>query len=197
MKLVSIKSIEKKHYFGKVCDLTVADNHSYNIEGIIVHNSLCTTRIKTGFGVPNVSSLIAAQEAVSIPIIADGGIRTSGDIAKALAMGANSVMLGSLLAGTEETPGKIIETSGGQLAKRYRGAASLETKSTHGQSERNVEGESTVVPFKGGVRFVVDGLLDGVRSALSYAGVEDINDFEPDFTIVTGAGLTEATPHLL
>jgi IMP dehydrogenase len=159
--------------------------------------SLCTTRVKTGFGVPNVSSLSDCASATSLPIIACGGIRNSGDIAKALAVGANSVILGSLIAGTKEAPGQIIEKSGGALYKRYRGAASLETKSIHGQAVRNVEGESTVVPFKGGVKFVVEGLLDGVRSALSYAGANTLSEFSPEAVIVTNAGVREAQPHLL
>lgn len=161
--------------------------------------SLCTTRLKTGFGVPNVTSLINAEGMadIDIPIIACGGIRNSGDIAKALAVGANSVILGSLLAGTKEAPGSIIEKSNGALYKRYRGAASLETKSVHGQAQRNVEGESTVVPFKGGVKFVVEGLLDGVRSALSYAGANNLTEYSPEFVVVTNAGIAEARPHLL
>jgi IMP dehydrogenase len=159
--------------------------------------SLCTTRIKTGFGVPNVTSLQDVADVANVPVIACGGIRSSGDIAKALAVGADSVILGSLLAGTKEAPGAIIEKNGGALYKRYRGAASLETKSIHGQEQRNVEGESTVIPFKGGVKFVVESLLDGVRSALSYAGANNIPEFVPDYVVVTNAGIAEARPHLL
>ena len=158
--------------------------------------SLCTTRIKTGFGVPNVTSLIDVATYANVPVIACGGIRNSGDIAKALAVGADAVILGSLLAGTKEAPGAIVEKSNG-LYKRYRGAASLETKSIHGQSTRNVEGESTIVPFKGGAKFIVEGLLDGVRSALSYAGAHNIQEFNPEYVIVTNAGVAEAKPHLL
>jgi IMP dehydrogenase len=158
--------------------------------------SLCTTRMKTGFGVPNVTSLEQCANAVSVPVIACGGIRNSGDIAKALAVGASSVILGSLLAGTKETPGSIIEKLDG-LYKRYRGAASLETKTVHGQATRNVEGESTVVPFKGSVKFVVEGLLDGLRSALSYAGADCLSKFTPNYVQVTNAGMNEARPHLL
>jgi IMP dehydrogenase len=196
MKLVNITSIEKKHYVGKVYDLTVADNHSYNINGIVVHNSLCTTRINTGFGVPNVTSITDAVVHSTLPVIACGGLRTSGDIAKALALGASSVILGSMLAGTKEAPGALIERPDG-LFKRYRGAASLETKVTHGQSTRNVEGESTIVPFKGSVRFIVEGIVDGLRSALSYAGASSIDQFHPEYVVVTNAGIAEAKPHLL
>ena len=158
--------------------------------------SLCTTRVKTGFGVPNVTALEEVLQIVSIPVMADGGIRSSGDIAKALAIGARSVMLGSLLAGTDESPGKIIETSNG-LYKRYRGSASLETKITHNQQTRNVEGESTLIPYKGGVKFIINGLLDGIKSALSYAGARNLIEFLPRYEVVTNAGVREANPHLL
>jgi IMP dehydrogenase len=158
--------------------------------------SLCTTRVKTGFGVPNVTSLIDVSSVAKVPVIACGGIRNSGDIAKALAVGANTVILGSLIAGTKEAPGAMIEKANG-LYKRYRGAASLETKSIHGQATRNVEGESTIVPFKGKVKFVVDGLLDGLRSALSYAGAESLQEYFPEYVVVTNAGMAEARPHLL
>lgn len=158
--------------------------------------SLCTTRVKTGFGIPNVTSLQQVLEVSTVPVMADGGIRSSGDIAKALAIGASNVMLGSLLAGTDEAPGQIIEKANG-LYKRYRGAASLETKLTHNQQARNVEGESTVVPYKGGVKFIVNGILDGVKSALSYAGANNLKEFKPDYVEVTNAGMIEAKPHLI
>jgi len=128
--------------------------------------------------------------------MADGGIRSSGDIAKALALGSSTVMIGSLIAGTEESPGSIIEKPNG-LFKRYRGAASLETKMTHGQETRNVEGESTVIPYKGGVKYIVEGLLDGVKSSLSYAGAGELKQFFPEYVRVTNAGQTEAKPHLI
>jgi len=158
--------------------------------------SLCTTRIKTGFGVPNVTCIEEISKVAEVPIMADGGIRSSGDIAKALAVGADNVMLGSLLAGTVESPGQMIE-KGNALYKRYRGSASLETKTKHGQAQRNVEGESTIIPFKGGAKYIIKGLTDGVRSALSYAGAKCLSDFFPDYVKVTNAGQNEAKPHLL
>lgn len=196
MKLKRINKIEKKSYSGKVYDLAVDGNFTYNINGTIVHNSLCSTRIKTGFGVPNVTALEDIVKVAKVPVMADGGVRGSNDIAKALAIGANSVMLGSLLAGTEESPGDIIE-KGNSLYKRYRGSASLETKMAHGQENRNVEGESTLIPYKGGVKFVINGLIDGIKSALSYAGANSLSEFNPDYVIVTNAGLIEGKPHLL
>lgn len=158
--------------------------------------SLCTTRIKTGFGVPNVSCIESIQTVAEVPVMADGGIRSSGDIAKALAVGADNVMIGSLIAGTDEAPGLIIEKHNG-LYKRYRGSASLETKTVHGQAQRNVEGESTIIPYKGGVKFIINGLIDGVRSALSYAGAGNLIEYCPDYVQVTNSGINEAKPHLL
>ena len=158
--------------------------------------SLCTTRVKTGFGVPNVSCIEDITSVAKTPVMADGGIRSSGDISKALAIGASSVMLGSLIAGTDEAPGQIVETQKG-LYKRYRGSASLETKVTHGQQTRNVEGESTTIPYKGGVKFIVNGLIDGVKSALSYGGAKSLEDFNPPYVQVTNSGINEAKPHLL
>jgi len=158
--------------------------------------SLCTTRIKTGFGVPNVSCLEEIIKVAKTPVMADGGIRTSGDISKALSLGSSSVMLGSILAGTEEAPGKIMETTKG-LYKRYRGSASLETKVANGQQVRNIEGESTIIPYKGGVKFILNGLIDGIKSSLSYAGVENLTNFRPPYVVVTTSGITEAKPHLL
>jgi len=163
--------------------------------------SLCTTRVQTGHGVPNITSIIEVCKKANlfdVPVMADGGIRSSGDIAKALSAGADCVMLGSLLAGTQETPGEVIE-KGNHLYKRYRGSASLETKVTHGQEERNVEGESTVIPFKGGVKYVIHRLNDGIRSALSYSGSHNISEYQrkSEMVLVTNAGLTEGKPHRL
>jgi IMP dehydrogenase len=170
----------------------------------IGNGSLCTTRIETGMGIPSITSIEDCVRASveygndSVTIIADGGIRTAGDISKAISVGADSVMLGSLLAGTVETPGSIVE-KGNQLYKRYRGSASLETKTVHGLESRNVEGESTIVPFKGGVKFIIMKLQDGLRSSLSYSGVDNITHFQyyTDYVIITQAGMVEAKPHRL
>jgi IMP dehydrogenase len=161
--------------------------------------SVCTTRLETGHGIPNVSaifdcSVIAMEH--DIPIIADGGIRYAGDVAKAIAIGASTVMLGSLFAGTEESPGAVIEQDN-RLFKRYRGSASMETKNVHSQPRRNVEGESTLVPFKGGAKYTVYRLNDGLSSALSYSGSSTIPEYQRKAQVVsvTNAGIIEAKPH--
>ena len=162
--------------------------------------SLCSTRIQTGYGIPNITTLLDVSEAlqqndIEIPIIADGGIRCAGDIAKALAAGADTVMLGSLLAGTFESPGDILPDG----FKRYRGSASLETKLAHGQKERNVEGVSTKIKYKGTVEKIINELTDGLRSSFSYAGAKNINEFhaKAEFVYVTSSGVKEAKPHLI
>ena len=161
--------------------------------------SLCTTRIQTGHGVPNITSIIDCVKGSKVPVMADGGFRSSGDIAKALSIGADCVMLGSLLAGTKESPGKIITKGDGILCKKYRGSASLETKSSLGQSIKHVEGESTLIPYKGSVDIVIEKLTDGVKSALSYSGSNNIKTFQLKSEIVeiTPSGMVESKPHLL
>lgn len=184
---------------GNIATAEAAERLQEGADGLRVGiggGSLCTTRVRTGFGVPNVTSLEEIRNVATVPVMADGGIRSSGDIAKALAVGADNVMIGSLIAGTDESPGRIIESKKG-LYKRYRGSASLETKMAHNQEERNVEGESTTIPYKGGVKFVIKDLCDGIRSALSYGGAKDIKHYVPEYVKVTNSGLNEAKPHLL
>lgn len=158
--------------------------------------SVCQTRIKTGFGIPNISSIEDVSSISTVPVMADGGIRTSGDIAKAIAVGATTVMLGSLLAGTRETPGEVV-TRKLIPHKRYRGSASLQAKRDHNQLQSNIEGESTYVPLKGGVGNVIKELSEGLQSALSYNGSFSIPEFNPTYVVVTSSGVREAQPHLL
>lgn len=161
--------------------------------------SLCTTRIKTGFGVPTLQSVADVRDATAgqPDIIADGGIASSGDIVKALVAGANAVMLGSLLAGTEEAPGELIRGERGVLMKQYRGSASFSDKQKRGEATKNIEGESTLVPYRGKVVDVVGDLLDGVRSGLSYGGSANIRDLQErvEFVEITGHGYRESLPH--
>ena len=173
----------------------------------IGNGSLCETRIRTGIGIPQVTALIecirgVGESGFDVPVIADGGIKTTGDVAKALSLGADSVMLGSLLAGTRESPGEIQRMGmwpNEQLFKKYRGSASAETKRAHGMEEKNVEGNSKLIPYKGKVQRIIGDIRDGVQSAMSYVGATDIPEFrsKSDHILITQNGLVEAKPHLL
>ena len=169
---------------------------------------VCTTRLVAGVGVPQLTALDdAARGAGDVPIIADGGIRTSGDIAKALAAGADTVMIGSLFAGTKESPGEVEHSAKG-LVKRIRGMASREAVESraerHGDElddeyfeHRAPEGVEGLVPYQGEVAKVLHQLLGGVKSAMSYLDATDLEEFRRNaaFVQVTSAGLTENHPH--
>ncbi len=160
--------------------------------------SLCTTRIMTGFGVPTLQAIWDINEAHghAVSIIGDGGIKNSGDIVKSLAAGADAVMLGNLLAGTDEAPGNIIKSKD-LLFKVYRGSASFGDKALRGEETRNVEGEEALVPYKGSVRRVISSLLDGVRSGFSYGGASNIPELQEhaEFVEITAHGFAESLPH--
>ena len=166
--------------------------------------SLCSTRIQTGVGVPMVSSILdctGIADDYDVPCMADGGIRSVGDVCKGLACGADTIMLGSLLSGTKETPGII--TKQGQwpnevLQKKYRGSASLESKSDRGET-KNVEGYSTTILYKGKVKRIISDIIDGLRSSMSYVGAKDISEYQinSEKIKITNAGIIEAKPHLL
>ncbi|MYI55544.1 MAG: IMP dehydrogenase [Acidimicrobiia bacterium] len=169
---------------------------------------VCTTRLVAGVGVPQLTALGDAVEgADGVPIIADGGIRTSGDIAKALAAGADTVMIGSLFAGTKESPGEVEHSAKG-LVKRIRGMASREAVESraerHGDElddeyfeHRAPEGVEGLVPYQGEVAKVLHQLLGGVKSAMSYLDATDLEEFRRNaaFVRITSAGLTENHPH--
>tara|TARA_B100000131_G_scaffold218025_1_gene209540 strand:+ start:502 stop:1515 length:1014 start_codon:yes stop_codon:yes gene_type:complete len=166
--------------------------------------SLCSTRVQTGVGVPMVSSIldcVSVADDYDVPCMADGGIRSVGDVCKGLACGSDTIMLGSLLSGTKETPGSI--TKQGQwpnevLQKKYRGSASLDSKIDRGE-EKNVEGYSTTISYKGKVKRVISDIIDGIRSSMSYVGAESIIDYhsKAELIKITNAGIVEAKPHLL
>lgn len=170
----------------------------------IGNGSLCETRIRTGVGIPTVSSLLDITnitDRYGVPVIADGGVRSIGDVCKGLGCKADSVMLGSLLAGTKETPGtieKIGEWPNEQLFKKYRGSASIDSKSDRGE-HKNVEGNHKVIPYKGKLKRIIHDIEDGIRSSFSYVGANNMSEFHSkvDFHIVTNAGIVEAKPHLL
>jgi len=171
--------------------------------------SICTTRIVAGVGVPQVSAVAAAVKALAkrgVPVIADGGIRFSGDLAKAIVAGASSVMIGSLFGGTEEAPGEV-ELFQGRSYKSYRGMGSLGAMQT-GSSDRyfqaDTEAEKLVpegiegrVPYKGPLGSVIHQLLGGLRSAMGYVGCRTIEEMRtrPAFVRVTNAGVTESHAH--
>jgi IMP dehydrogenase len=172
--------------------------------------SICTTRIVTGVGMPQVTAVseaVRGLEGTGVPVIADGGIRYSGDIAKVLAAGAHSVMLGGLLAGTEECPGEVILFQG-RSYKSYRGMGSLGamekgSKDRYFQdNEANVdklvpEGIEGRVPFKGSVMAVVHQLMGGVRSSMGYCGCASIEQMrtKTEFVEISTAGMRESHVH--
>ncbi len=170
----------------------------------IGNGSLCETRIRTGVGIPQVSALIdcvAVADTYGVPVIADGGVRNIGDVCKGLACGADSIMLGSLLSGTKETPGtieKIGKWPNEQLHKKYRGSASLDSKKSRGHN-KNVEGNHKVIPYKGKVRRIINDIQDGIRSSFSYVGANTMDEFHSKVELmeVTMAGNLEGKPHLL
>ncbi|WP_333839326.1 IMP dehydrogenase [Pelomicrobium sp.] len=172
--------------------------------------SICTTRVVAGVGVPQITAIAnvaKALEGTGVPLIADGGIRYSGDVAKALAAGAHSVMLGGLFAGTEESPGKI-ELFQGRSYKTYRGMGSLGAMQ-QGSSDRYFqdaemssdklvpEGVEGRVPYKGPVVNVINQLIGGVRSAMGYCGCATIDELraKAEFVEITSAGIRESHVH--
>tara|TARA_S200000501_G_scaffold251258_1_gene235477 strand:- start:27 stop:1490 length:1464 start_codon:yes stop_codon:yes gene_type:complete len=172
--------------------------------------SICTTRIIAGIGVPQITAIFDIKKAIKntgVPVIADGGIRFSGDIAKAIAAGADSVMLGSLFAGTEEAPGKV-ELFQGRSFKTYRGMGSIgamterEDANRYMQEDVNIdklvpEGIEGRVPYKGLVLSVVNQLVGGLRQSMGYIGCKTIPDMykESQFVEITNAGITESHVH--
>ncbi|GAB4445656.1 MAG: IMP dehydrogenase [Anaerolineales bacterium] len=172
--------------------------------------SICITRQVAGSGVPQLTAIIQCAEAArphGIPIIADGGIRHPGDVAKAIAAGASTVMVGSLLAGTDESPG-LIMTRRGHRYKASRGMASLTANIERNKREGNdltreeieeyvAEGVEAAVPYRGKVREVLTQLVGGLQSGMSYSGAHTIEEFQQKaiFVRMTGAGLRESGPH--
>jgi IMP dehydrogenase len=171
----------------------------------IGNGSLCETRIRTGIGVPQVTSLVECVEVAKeydVPVIADGGIKMIGDVAKALSLGAETVMFGSILSGTKESPGSIDKVGmwpNEQLFKKYRGSASLDAKKMHNMNEKNVEGNSKLIPYKGKIKRLVNDINDGLKSSMSYVNAINLKEFreKSEHIRVTQNGVIEAKPHLL
>ena len=190
----------------------LAEAGAHGIKVGIGPGSICTTRIVAGIGVPQisaVSNVVEAVKAYDIPVVADGGIRYSGDIAKAIAAGAHAIMVGGLLAGTEEAPGEV-ELYQGRYYKAYRGMGSLGAMSqSQGSSDRYFqdasegveklvpEGIEGRVPYKGPISAIILQLMGGVRASMGYTGCATIEDMrvKPQFVTVTGAGMKESHVH--
>ena len=171
--------------------------------------SICTTRIIAGIGVPQLTAVMEAAYALKgtgVPVIADGGIRYSGDIVKALAAGASTIMAGSLLAGTEESPGETIIMNGRRF-KSYRGMGSLEAMEQGSKDRYFQDMESDIkklvpegivaqVPYKGTVSEVVYQLVGGLRAGMGYCGAHTVEELRnAQFVRITNAGFLESHPH--
>ena len=189
----------------------LVDNGADAIKVGIGPGSICTTRVVAGVGVPQLSAVYdvySALQGTGVPLIADGGLRYSGDIVKALAAGGSSVMIGSLVAGTEESPGDTIIFNGRKF-KSYRGMGSLEAmEQKNGSKDRYFQGDTTDVkklvpegiagrvPYKGTVQEVIYQLIGGLRSGLGYCGAATIDLLHnAKFTRITNAGVLESHPH--
>ena len=162
--------------------------------------SICSTRLISGHGVPTLASVIdCAKSSYDVKIIADGGIKTSGDIIKSLAAGADFVMIGSLLAGTEETPGEIYQNNKGKKYKVYRGMASADAQTSWRGKTSTPEGISTTVSFRGSADDVLKDLAGGIRSGFSYTGVRSLRELQSKATFIkqTTAGQSESFTHIL
>ncbi len=173
--------------------------------------SICTTRIVAGVGVPQVSAIANVcdvAEPAGVPVIADGGVKYSGDVAKAIVAGASSVMMGSMFAGTDEAPGKIIVVKGRRY-KQYRGMGSLGVMTSGQSSDRYFqkkgigatkyvpEGVEGATPYVGSVTDVIYQTIGGLKSAMGYTGSKDIESMRKNarFVRITAAGLKESHPH--
>ena len=161
--------------------------------------SICSTRIQTGHGVPGFESILRCyQTDRNVAIIADGGIRNSGDIVKAIGAGSDCVILGSLLAGTDETPGDFVYVDG-EKRKVYRGMASPEAQFNWRGRASSLEGVSATVPYKGSSELILNNLMQGLRSGMSYSGARSLREFQhrAQFIKQTSAGATESGTHIL
>lgn len=162
--------------------------------------SICSTRIQTGHGVPTMESIMdCANTSFDVALIADGGIKNSGDIAKALGAKADFAMIGSILAGTDCTPGEIITTESGNKRKVYRGMASKDAQMDWRGKASSLEGISTTVPYKGPTVEVIEQLENGIRSAFSYSGARTMQEYwsKVRFIQQSSSALNESKTHIL
>ena len=165
--------------------------------------SICTTRIVSGIGVPQISAVMDVKKGIKknkkTKIISDGGVKFLGDAAKAIAAGADAVMMGSVFAGTEETPGKIMEDMDGHKWKIYRGMASKEAQIDWKGKYSSFEGVATRVPCRGSASAILEDLCRGIKSGLSYSGARTIPELQAraEFIKQSSAGQSESATHIL
>jgi len=162
--------------------------------------SICSTRLVSGHGIPTLQSIMdCARSEHDVKIVADGGIKTTGDMVKALAAGADFVMIGSMLAGTEESPGVIFTSAEGKKYKVYRGMASFEAQRDWRGSSSTPEGVSTTVRYVGRVKDILSDVYGGISSGLSYSGCTALSELSAKARFVrqTSAGATESYTHIL
>jgi len=163
--------------------------------------SICSTRLVTGHGIPTFQSILDCRDTTygDVKIIADGGIKTTGDMVKAYAAGADFVMIGSILAGTEESPGETLHSSSGKKYKIYRGMASEEAQKDWRGETSTPEGVSTTIPFRGSVGPILQNIAGGIRSGLSYSGVRSLRELRSKASFIrqSGAGQIESSTHIL
>lgn len=161
--------------------------------------SICSTRIQTGHGMPTFQSVMDCASIDGATIVADGGIKTAGDIVKALAAGADFVMLGSMLAGTDETPGEVLSGTDEKKYKVYRGMASEEAQVDWRGKARSLEGISTTIPHRGSVKDIIPNLESNIKSGLSYSGARTITELQAraNFIHQSLAGQAESSTHIL
>ena len=183
--------------------------HSFIANNVVVHNSICTTRVVAGVGVPQITAIYDVAEVAArhgVPVIADGGMTSSGDVAKAIAAGADCVMLGSMLAGTDESPGDVI-LARGERYKEYRGMASIGAMRRGYSKDRYFQGdvedvEKLVaegiegrVAYKGPLAGVLHQIVGGLRQSMGYCGAPTIEAMkQARFVRITGAGLARVAP---
>ena len=178
----------------------LADWGASSIRVGIGGGSICSTRIVTGHGVPTLQSVLDCSLSRSdVKIIADGGIKTTGDIVKSIAAGADFVMVGSMLAGTNETPGAVLESPNGEKYKEYRGMASKKAQHSWRGKSSTPEGVATTVPYRGSVKHTLQDIDGGLRSGLSYSGARTIKEFQNKSTLIlqSGASQLESNTHIL
>jgi len=188
--------------------ITLADWGADAIKVGIGNGSLCETRIRTGVGIPQLTAIMDVAEALDkrdmgdVQIMADGGVETPGDVAKAIAAGADVVMSGNFFAGTKETPLPLMQSGDWRsptLYKQYMGSASYAAKAENGSPTVNIEGNSKVIPYRGSCIRILEEVKSGLKSSMSYVGAYTLKEFpsKAEFVVVTPNGTREATPYLL